>query len=43
MNRLASLTGAPVFRGRALTGDPRNDMGDDLFKEALRLTRWHYR
>jgi len=63
--------GEPIFHGRALIGDPRNDenlivsqlhsvflrfhnqmvikvnhdtgmTGDDLFKEAQRLVRWHY-
>jgi hypothetical protein len=70
-NQPRERNGAPVFRGRALTGDPRNDenlvisqlhltflkfhnavvdhvaattplQGDNLFKEAQRLTRWHY-
>jgi hypothetical protein len=70
-NQPRERNGTPVFRGRALTGDPRNDenlvisqlhltflkfhnavvdhvatttplRGDNLFKEAQRLTRWHY-
>jgi hypothetical protein len=70
-NQPRERSGVPIFRGRALTGDPRNDENlivsqlhltflkfhnavvdhvasttplkdDNLFKEAQRLTRWHY-